>query len=115
MQQWQQNHSHLNRGGVVEITTATPVVTATITPISAVIEEIPGIDKKAVFTQLQDDNKEENTKEMELEKNENKSEWNGKEVLQASTKIHETLTLSAIEIIKAPSELMSDEEGLPNW
>ena len=66
---------------VVDTTTATPVivasssvVTATITPISAVIEKIPGIDKKAVFTQLLDDDKEESIKEMELEKNENKSE-----------------------------------------
>ena len=66
---------------VVDTTTATPVtaastsvVTATITHLSAVIEKIPGIDKKEVFTQLLDDDKEESIKEMELEKNENKSE-----------------------------------------
>ena len=104
-------------GVVVETTTATPVitastsvVTATITPISAVIEKIPESDKKAVFTQLQDDNKEENTKEMESEENENKTELNGKEVLQASAEIHQTLTLSAMEVIKDPIEQMSDEE-----
>ena len=62
-------------GLVVDTTTATPViaastsvVTATITHLSAVIEKIPGIDKKAVFTQLLDDDKEESIKEMKFEK-----------------------------------------------
>ena len=104
---------------VVETTTATPavaastsVVTATITPISAVIENAP---EQGVTLDLQDDKKEENIIKMDLEKNENKNESTGKEVLQASAEMHETPTLSAIEVINDLSEPMSDEEeGLKN-